>query len=43
MPQLDIDDIEELDGAVALFATGDSSESLQIAADQIIISIVFNG
>lgn len=42
LPQLSLDDIEDIDGPIALFASGDTSESLQIAADHIIISIVFH-
>lgn len=42
MPQLNIDDIEELDGTIALFASGEASESLHIATDYIIISLVYN-
>lgn len=42
LPQLSIDDIEEMDAPVALFATGDTSEALQIAGDHIVIAIVFH-
>jgi hypothetical protein len=42
LPQLRLDEIEELDAPIALFAHGEASESLQIAQDAIIISIVFN-
>jgi len=42
IPQLRLDEIEELGTPIALFAHGDASESLQIAQDAIIISIVFN-
>lgn len=42
VPQLSLDEIEELDAPIALFASGEASESLQIAQDAIIISIVFN-
>lgn len=40
--QLSFDEIEEVGGPIALFASGDASESLQIATDAIIISIVFH-
>lgn len=42
IPQLKLDEIEELDGPIALFACGEASESLQIAQDAIIISLVFH-
>lgn len=42
IPQLSFDEIEDVDGAIALFASGDTSEALQIAVDQIIISIVYH-
>lgn len=41
MPQLSIEEIEELDAPIALFACGETSESLQISGDAIIISLVF--
>ncbi|MET0362058.1 MAG: hypothetical protein ABW048_09950 [Sphingobium sp.] len=42
LPQLALDQIEELDAPIALFACGEASESLQIAQDAIIISLVFH-
>ncbi|MCE7795237.1 hypothetical protein LWE61_01560 [Sphingobium sufflavum] len=42
LPQLSLDEIEELDAPIALFACGEASESLQIAQDAIIISLVFH-
>lgn len=42
LPQPSYDDIADIEGEIALFAAGDTSEALQIASDQIIIAIVYH-
>ncbi|MET0238510.1 MAG: hypothetical protein ABW184_01310 [Sphingobium sp.] len=43
LPQLSLDDIEELDTPIALFASGGLTDPLQISSTAIVISIIFNG